>query len=239
MDTGWTGVIETRSLGEQVYRHFCNLIIEGRLNYGETINSKLLAKEMNVSPMPVREALKRLAVEGLVVIKPRSMCTLRMPTRKSVLDTIAMRELIEVYCVENVYAAVAPEKLATLHGIIRTMSSLVVTGTSDIQKYIQYDAQFHIALCALAENDFIDKTYREVSLHLNMNHTYSIGIVPDIARSYRDHVDLVNALEAHSPEAVGIIRNHLERSRNNVLKGRLFSKSPEEDFTPSGSRRSR
>ncbi len=36
METESTGIIETRSLGEQVYRHLCNRIIEGRINYGET-----------------------------------------------------------------------------------------------------------------------------------------------------------------------------------------------------------
>ena len=222
MDGNNTGVIETRSLGEQVYRHLCNLIIEGRINYGETINSKQLAMDMSVSPMPVREALKRLAVEGLVVIKPRSMCTLRIPTRKSVLDAIAMRELLEVYCVRSAYAAVEPERLVTLREITSTMGELVAAGSLDVPRYIKFDGQFHMELCSLAENDFIYKSYREVSLHLNMNHMYNIGIVPDISRTFRDHTDLVEALAAHSPTAVDIIKSHLSRSRSNIMKGRLF-----------------
>jgi len=195
-------IIETRSLGEQVYRHLCNLIIEGRIDYGETLNIKQLAKELNVSSMPIREALKRLEVEGLVVIKPRSMCMLRVPTRKSVLDAIAMRELLEVFCVESVYATVEPERLEALRDIIEPMAELMKEEAFDLKKYIKYDGQFHIALCALASNDFIDRSYREVNLHLNMNYLYNIGILPDIARTFRDHTELVDALAAHSPDAV-------------------------------------
>ncbi len=223
MDTYGTSVIETRSLGEQVYRHLCNLIIEGRIDYGQTINSKQLAMDMNVSPMPVREALKRLAVEGLVVIKPRSMCTLRVPTRKSVLDAINMRELIEVYCVTAAFPGVESERLQTLRDITRLMGGLLEEERPDLQKYIKYDGQFHMALCALASNDFINKSYRELSLHLNMNYMYNIGVVPDIGRTFRDHTDLVEALASHSPSAVDIIKEHLARSRSNVMRGKLFA----------------
>jgi DNA-binding GntR family transcriptional regulator len=117
--------IETRSLGEQVYNHLCDMIIDGNIDYGQTLNIKQLAEELNVSPMPVREAIKRLEVEGLVVIKPRSMCILREPTAHSVANAIAMREILETYCVESVYREVAPERLENLREITEKMRALM------------------------------------------------------------------------------------------------------------------
>ncbi|MCK9288376.1 MAG: GntR family transcriptional regulator, partial [Sphaerochaetaceae bacterium] len=70
-------IIEKRSLAEQVYHYLCDSIIGGRFNYGDTLSTKQLADELSVSMMPIREALKRLEVDGLVEIKPRSMCVLK------------------------------------------------------------------------------------------------------------------------------------------------------------------
>jgi len=75
-------IIEKRSLAEQVYIYLCNSISNGKLKYGDTINTKRLAEELQISMMPVREALKRLEMEGVVEIRPRSMCLLRTPTKR-------------------------------------------------------------------------------------------------------------------------------------------------------------
>jgi len=215
--------IETRSLGAQVYDHLCDMIIDGNIDYGQTLNIKLLAEELHVSPMPVREALKRLEVEGLVVIKPRSMCILREPTAHSVMNAIAMREILEIYCVQNIYQDVDPGKLEILREKTEAMRSMLSAAPFNLKGYIKSDGQFHTELCALAENDFIDKTYREVSLHLSMNHLYNMTIVPDTAQTFRDHTQLVEALSGHSAQAVEIIKRHLDQSRKNVLRGKMFA----------------
>ena len=69
----------------------------------------------------------------------------------------------------------------------------------------------------------IDKSYRETSLHLNMRHIYNLSIPPDIPRTFREHVELVEALAQNSRRAVTIIKRHLARSRRNVLQGALLA----------------
>ena len=91
-----------------------------------------------------------------------------------------------------------------------------------MKDYIQQDREFHTALCRLAENDFIDRAYRETSLHLNMGFIYNVSIPPDIEGTYREHVELVQALAGHSRQAVSIIKAHLRRSRQNIYEGALF-----------------
>ncbi|MBB5222776.1 DNA-binding GntR family transcriptional regulator [Amaricoccus macauensis] len=62
------------TLQEQVYRQMCDLILDGRLAPGETITVQGLADAFGVSPMPVREALKRLtAADALAVVSGRSV----------------------------------------------------------------------------------------------------------------------------------------------------------------------
>jgi DNA-binding GntR family transcriptional regulator len=225
MEFGKKNVIETRSLGEQIYNHLCNQIIEGAVNYGECLNIKLIAKELGVSPMPVREAIKRLETENMVFIKPRSTCLIQIPTKESILNALDMRELIEIHCVRTVYPGTTQAKLEPLASIIRRMGTIVKSGSNPeaVKEYIKCDRQFHIELCKLACNAFIDKFYREIGLHLNMNFIYDIAIPPDIIGTYHQHEDLVNLLARNSEESVSVIMKHLQRSRQNVLSGRLFS----------------
>ncbi len=213
------------SLGERVYRHLCNQIIEGNIRYGEILNIKLIARELDVSPTPAREAIKRLEMEGLVSIKPQSTCLVRIPTRKSILSALDMRELLEIHCIETVHAGIEPGKLKALQDCIRVMKGIVEgkDRPGRMKDYIQCDREFHTAICRLAENDFIDRAYRETSLHLNMGFIYDVAVPPDIEGTYRDHVELVEALARHSSRAVSAIREHLRRSRQNVYRGALFS----------------
>jgi len=224
MDQPEVAVIEKRSLAEQVYLYLCNSIIRGRFNYGQTISTKQLAAELKVSMMPIREALKRLELEGIIEIKPRSMCVFRTPTRETILSAIAVRELLEVYCVKSAYNSVERERLKPLRAITEDMArALREAPEGDLREYINHDWRFHISLCSLADNEFINKTYRELNLHLNMHYMYDIGIKPDITQTFRDHIDLIEALERKDSIAVEIIERHLKISRQNILRGKFFT----------------
>lgn len=215
-------VIERRSLAEQVYMYLCNAIIDGRYNYGDTISTKKLADELHVSMMPIREALKRLELEGIVEIKPRSMCVFRTPTKKTIFSAIAVRELLEIYCVKATYETISADRLESLREITKEMAYTIENGRFDLKSYIGHDWRFHLTLCSLADNEFINKSYRELNLHLNMNYMYDIGIKPNVAQTFKDHIDLVDAMERHDPKAVQIIEKHLAISRNNILNGSFF-----------------
>jgi DNA-binding GntR family transcriptional regulator len=215
--------IEKRSLAEQVYLFLCNSISAGRFKYGETISTKNLAQELNVSMMPIREALKRLEVEGVVEIRPRSLCIFKTPTKKTILSAIDVRELLEVFSVRTIYASIDKDRISGLRRLVESMSSALSENPIDLKKYIRYDWQFHMELCTLADNEFVTKSYKELNIHLNMNYMYDIGIKPNVSQTFKDHIDLVEALERHSPEAVAIIEKHLKISRRNILSGAFFS----------------
>jgi DNA-binding GntR family transcriptional regulator len=216
-------IIEKRSLAEQVYMYLCNSISNGKLKYGDTINTKRLAEELHISMMPVREALKRLEMDGVVEIKPRSVCLLRTPTKEAIMDAIAAREMLEIYSVRSMYASIDVARLDVLREIIDKMKAAIAEDPINLRKYIKYDWQFHKELCNLSGNQFISKFYKELNIRLNMDYMYDIGIKPNVSQTFKDHIDLVEALAAHSPTAVEIIEKHLRISRQNILNGRFFS----------------
>lgn len=216
--------IKYPSLSDRVYEVICNRIIEGEIRYGEKINIKALSEQLNVSTMPVRDALKKLEMERVVKIKPRSNCIVTVPTKKSILDAFAMRILLEIYALESTYAGVGAGDLTTLDKIVSDMEDLINNDTSEerIRRYIHLDLLYHSRLCALAGNEYLKKFFYEVNLHLNMTFIYRISAPPDLPMTFRDHKRILELLAVNSAEAVTLLRQHLERSRGNIMAGELF-----------------
>ena len=216
--------IEYPSLSDVVYEHLSKQIIEGIIKYGEKLNIKAISERLNVSTMPVRDALKKLEMENVVQIKPRSNCIVAVPTKKSILDAVEMRELLELHAVKLALRTMSVDNLRPILEIIDEMKSLIEgTQSSDqVNRYIYLDLLFHTELCKLAGNDYLEKFYREVNLHLNMTFIYRIGIPPDINESFADHKQIAKKLAESSPESLELLGDHLERSRGHIIQGELF-----------------
>ena len=216
--------IEYPSLSDRVYEYLSKEIIEGNIRYGEKLNIKVISETLNVSTMPVRDALKKLEMENIVRIKPRSNCIVTVPTKKSILDAVEMRELLELHAAGRIYREITPNELHPLCEIVEDMKT-AVGGTPTHEKmnrYIYLDLLFHTELCNLAGNDYLKKFYREVNLHLNMTFIYRIGTSPDIQESFADHERIARKLAENSPESLDLLESHLERSRGHIVRGRLF-----------------
>lgn len=219
-----TDTIETRSLSEQVYSYLCTRIIEGGIGYGESLNIKQIASRLSVSPMPVREAIKRLENEGIVQIKPRSTCLVKEPTRTSLLNAMELREILETCSADKRASGESTIPLDSLEGIVSRMKETAAGSPSQdtLRAYIALDRQFHAEICRLSGNQYIEKCYREVSLHLNMQFLLDIAVAEDTLATAAEHEGIFLALRAGSAGASGLVRAHLRRSRANIMESRLF-----------------
>ena len=217
--------IETRSLSEQVYQHLCTRIIEGGIGYGETLNIKRIALRLSVSPMPVREAVKRLENEGIVQIKPRSTCLVKEPTKTSILNAMELREILETYSAAKRASGGSAIALDGLAAIVKRMKEEASKDPDQevLRAYIALDRQFHAEICRLSGNQYIDKCYREVSLHLNMQFLFDIAVAPDTLSTVDEHEGIFHALEQGSEGVKELMRQHLRKSRANIMESRLFA----------------
>jgi DNA-binding GntR family transcriptional regulator len=216
--------IEYPSLSDRVYEYLSKQIIEGVIKYGEKLNIKAISEQLNVSTMPVRDALKKLEIENVVRIKPRSNCIVTVPTKSSILEAAEMRELLELHAVKVIYRKVTKDALRPLRKIVDQMESIIkgAPTRAKINRYIYLDLLFHTELCNLTGNGYLKKFYREVNLHLNMTYIYRIGIPPDIQETFTDHKRIADKLIENSPESLELLEDHLERSRGHIIQGELF-----------------
>ena len=161
---------EAQSRVDRVYEHLLERIISGSIRYGDTISIKRVAAELSVSSMPVREAVKRLEFEGIVTIKPRSACKVRVPTRKMILEVYQLREAMEGFAVTCCGSTATEAAMARLRDIVAQMRLCAAEPDEDAraQKAIALDRRFHEEIIGLAGNELLNAFSRQLSLHVNM-----------------------------------------------------------------------
>jgi DNA-binding GntR family transcriptional regulator len=221
MDRDGDVTIDTRSLVDKIYDYLLGQIIDGEIKYGDTLRIQDLAEQLHVSTMPVREALKRLQNERIVDIKPRSSCKLRIPSKSEVIEIYELREVLELHAITKFQQYFDKSRLEKLHEITESMWGLENEHDAHIRerKSIELDRQFHAEICKLAENNYINNLYRQLSLHLNMTfiHEKTYSQLQEVF--YESHATILNCLENNLEEAAECVKKHFD----NVWKYLLTS----------------
>jgi DNA-binding GntR family transcriptional regulator len=106
--------ISRASLGDQVYDHLINSLLAGDFDSGDELNELSLAAQFGVSRTPVREALRRLAAEGLVINTPNRQATVIRLSPTDIAETYDVRRLLESSAAGMAAGKLTPGDLQTL-----------------------------------------------------------------------------------------------------------------------------
>lgn len=120
-------------------------IIDGRLEAGVRLDQNEIASSLGVSRMPVREALKQLEIEGLVVVYPyRGVEVARLDT-KDIEEMFAMRGALERLAAERGLSRLTPVMLASMRAQVEAMDR-ITAGTEPDANWASHNHQFHTIL---------------------------------------------------------------------------------------------
>jgi DNA-binding GntR family transcriptional regulator len=198
------------SLVDRVYEYLLDQIISGAVRYGDTISIKGVANQLSVSSMPVREALKRLEFEGVVDIKPRSSCTVCVPSRKTILEVYALREALEVFALASCRGSCPSVSLERMARIVEKMRALGREKDAAAKETmaIALDREFHSEICGLAGNDLLNSVYRQLSLRVNMTLMHE-KTFRTMEKDWAEmHADVLACLSTDPQRAIELLRSH-------------------------------
>lgn len=128
-------------LREVVFNTLRQAILTGELKPGERLMEIHLANRLGVSRTPIREAIRKLELEGLVTMIPRRGAEVAQITEKSMNDVLEVRRALDALCVELACERITQEKLEQLKTACDSFEKAVKT--KDVKKIAQADVALH------------------------------------------------------------------------------------------------
>jgi DNA-binding GntR family transcriptional regulator len=149
--------IRAEPLSAIVLRTLREAIIDGRLAPGEAVVEAQISRQLGVSRAPVREALRSLENEGLIVSVPWRGSFVAPLTERSVTELQAFRRLIEVFAAEQVLARDDAD-VASLDALVAEMERCAERG--DLDCLNEADVRFHTRIVEMSDNALLLDVWR-------------------------------------------------------------------------------
>jgi DNA-binding GntR family transcriptional regulator len=192
------------SAAEQAAEAVRELILSRALAPGETLRETELAAALGISRNTLREALRMVAREGLIVQGARRVATVAALSLEDVDDIIATRTLLECGAIDLLRRP-APE----LGRLREALDVLLRAPETNWQSVIDADRAFHCTLVALARSPRLDAAYAQLDAEIRRTMSITTRAYADISELQEEHADIVHALEGRRyAQAKALLRGH-------------------------------
>ncbi|SIS82357.1 GntR family transcriptional regulator [Phaeovulum vinaykumarii] len=220
------------TLPQQIADRLRRAILTGALPPGASIKERDQAAEMGVSRTPMREAIRILAQEGLVTLRPARSPLVAHPSLKEVTDDLAVLRVLEMLACERALETATPEQVAQVTGLHERM--VEISDTADPLDFFETDMAFHRAIVSAADNPALAETHSAYLARLWRSRFLSARMRSDRARVLRQHGDIARGLATRNRDLMlGEAAHHLERLEDNI---RHFFETGEEERTQAAAR---
>lgn len=197
-------------------------ILDGRLRPGEWLRQERIAREQGASQMPVREALKRLAAEGLVEHVPYRGVRVVQFTREDVEDLYACRLFIEGMTARYAAAAITDEEIAELAELHQRM--LDCETPRELPLYRELNRQFHSLIFAASRRSYLIRSLGQLwasfptMLWSSIPHAATASAPGRDEADAKEHEAIVRAIASRDPDAAEqAVRRHIDAAGRALL----------------------
>jgi DNA-binding GntR family transcriptional regulator len=196
-----------RALYEEVADRLRERIFGRELEPGAWIDEQKIAVELGISRTPLREALKVLAVEGLVTMKLRRGAYVTEMSRDDVRQVYHLLALLESDAAGRVARQATDDELTELRALHDRLEKQV----RQREAFFATNERFHMQLLAIAGNRWTEQIVADLRKVMKLNRHHSLFKQGRLADSLAEHRQLMKALEARDAKAAAaLMRGHFE-----------------------------
>lgn len=208
-------------LTDQVHEEILARLLDGKLESGASISIDGTARELGVSPTPVREALARLESTGLVTRAAlKGYRVAPQLNRRELLDLMDARILLEPHNAEVACAHADAAFLTQLENAVEDLRQ-APNGPhfADFRSYWEADERFHRLIAEQTRNKFLVGAYESLGGHVHRFRLFSGTGVDDSDSAIREHVRILEALRrGDAPAARDAMAGHLNGVRERAVR---------------------
>ncbi|MCF7890282.1 GntR family transcriptional regulator [Candidatus Bipolaricaulota bacterium] len=206
--------LNKESLADQISKEIKNRIINVEIKQGEKIDVRKLEEEFGVSRAPVREALQRLADQGLVEVKPRVGYFAINMTSRQIKDISEMRKLLETFALRKSYSKIPNDALQELKSKTLELKKNNLSHEELRTLFDETDEKLHRMFIDNSNNkllkDFTERIHNLIGLTRHLNER--------IEAALKEHERILDSLlEEDMSQAETALREHLDNVEQEVL----------------------
>jgi len=209
--------IAPTALYQEVAERLRQRIFAHELTPGDWIDEQMLAEQYGISRTPLREALKVLASEGLVVLKPRRGCYVTEISRQDLDDIFPLMALLEGRCAIDAVRRAKPGDIRALQAIHEKLEAAAREGRIDA--FFEANQEFHRRIQELANNRWLLSVIQDLRKVLKLSRLHSLSLEGRLQQSLDEHRSIMAAFEANDPaKAEATMYDHLLSGREALAK---------------------
>lgn len=215
-------------LPEKVYHAIRERIVNGELQPGTRLEFKKMSAELGVSTTPLREAMNKLATEGLVELLPRLGALVKRMDPQEAIEVFGVREAVESYSAERAAMLMNDEQLTELGDILSAMKRLVEAFKAEPdeqlaeateKRFLDLDRAFHLHIIdatgnrrltkLLADTQVLERVFRPHRI------VHNLSVIEDAWSAHNAIYQAIRKRDADKARTE--MANHIRKSLENTL----------------------
>jgi DNA-binding GntR family transcriptional regulator len=198
---------------DQAYATIRAHLMSGAVKAGEQLTEDQLAQIAGVSRTPVREAVRRLEDELLLVRSDTKRLFVADWSRDDIEEMFTLRQMLECHAAERAARRMTRGQVARMEAVNRELKAAIEQSAPDVARFLEANRAFHEAIVDAAASPRLGQMLArlvEAPVVLRTARTYS---PEDLRQSARDHDELIAAFAARDPDwARAVMGSHLRRA---------------------------
>ena len=206
-------------LRDVVFNTLRQAILKGELEPGERLMEIQLADRLGVSRTPIREAIRKLELEGFVVMVPRRGTYVADISLKDIAQVFEIRSALEELSAGLAAERITPDELEDLERILVEINEYIAN--DDFDKIVDADIRFHDVLYHASRNNRLVDILNNLREQMLRFRSISMHYPGRLAATWEEHRQLVENIANHnSAQARKIAKKHMENSEKTLLSER-------------------
>lgn len=206
-----------KPLREVVFNTLREAIIVGELKPGERLMEVQLAEKMGVSRTPVREAIRKLELEGLVEMLPRKGAHVADLSIKDIMDVLEVRSTLDGLASSLSAERITDEEIRELKHLLQQFAAYVEK--ENLQGSIKKDVEFHDVIYRSSRNDKliqISNNLREQIQRFRVIYIKDYGNSRELIREHSEIVEAITKKDTHT--AMICAQRHIKNQEESIIK---------------------
>lgn len=213
-----------------VYAKIRSDILNGIFKPGEKLREEKLASIFNISRTPIREAIRQLTVEGLLIYNPNRGVSVRSYTVDDVRDAYNLRALVEGYAASLAAQNKNSKLIIQLDEANQRYQSIIGNrlrvGEKETDAMLQANSDFHGTIVTMAKNNYIKNVLDSLVAIPVLYRGFYWFDEEELKTSFKDHNEIIKAIKNNdSEQAKSLMSTHLFTGRDRVIHYKANSKT--------------